>query len=79
MRGRQEHTDMLFGDLSMKATSDGKQYLEYCERETKTRKGESGNTRSFAPKMFEIPGKPFKRVFIKVHVHDIQIKKNTFT
>ena len=41
MRGRQEHTDMLFGDVTMKATSNGKQYLEYYERETKTRKGEA--------------------------------------
>lgn len=57
MRSRQEHTDMLFGDVTMKATSEGKHYLEYSERMTKTRQGESGNTRSFAPKMFENPGK----------------------
>ncbi|XP_063441624.1 uncharacterized protein KIAA1958-like [Mytilus trossulus] len=58
MRSRQEHTDMLFGDVTMKATSEGKHYLEYSERMTKTRQGESGNTRSFAPKMFENPGDP---------------------
>ena len=56
MSGWQEHTDLLFGDVAMKATSNGKQYLEYYERETKTRKGEAGNIRAFAPKMFETPG-----------------------
>jgi hypothetical protein len=56
MRGRQEHTVMLFGDVTMKATSNGKQYLEYYERETKARKGEAGNIKAFAPKMFETPG-----------------------
>ena len=50
------HTDMLLGDVTMKATSNGKQYLEYYESETKTRKGEAGNIRAFAPKMFETPG-----------------------
>jgi hypothetical protein len=47
---------MLFGDVTMKATSNGKQYLEYYERETKARKGEAGNIKAFAPKMFETPG-----------------------
>jgi hypothetical protein len=47
---------MLLGDVTMKATSNGKQYLEYYESETKTRKGEAGNIRAFAPKMFETPG-----------------------
>ena len=56
MSGWQEHTDLLFGDVAMKATSNGKQYLEYYERETKTRKGEAGNIRAFALKMFETPG-----------------------
>ena len=56
MSRRQEHTDMLLGDVTMKATSNGKQYLEYYESETKTRKGEAGNIRAFAPKMFETPG-----------------------
>jgi hypothetical protein len=49
MRGRQEHTNMLLGDVTMKATSNGKQYLEYYERETKTPKGEAGNIKSFCP------------------------------
>ena len=51
MRSRQEHLDLLFGDLELKATSDGLQYGEFTERETKTRKGQ-GAARYFAPKMF---------------------------
>jgi hypothetical protein len=35
----------------LNATSDGLQYVELTERETKTRKGQ-GAARSFAPKMF---------------------------
>lgn len=56
MRSRQEHQDMHFGDVEMKLTSDGLQYVEFNERETKTRKGH-GAARAFAPKMFAQPGK----------------------
>lgn len=28
-RGRQDHTNMLWGDLELKQTSDGKEYLEF--------------------------------------------------
>ncbi|XP_076105700.1 uncharacterized protein KIAA1958-like [Mytilus galloprovincialis] len=57
MRSRQEHQDMKFGDIEMKATSGGVQYLEFTERQTKTRKGE-GSARPFAPKMFAIADNP---------------------
>ena len=40
MRSRQEHLDMLIGDLELKSTSDGLQYVEFTERETKMRKGQ---------------------------------------
>ena len=46
---------MLIGDLELKSTSDGLQYVEFTERETKMRKGQ-GAPRSFAPKMFAQPG-----------------------
>ena len=59
MRGRQEHQDMRFGDVEMKVTSDGLQYLEFTERETKTRKGD-GSARQFAPKMFAMPGMNYR-------------------
>ena len=42
--------------MSQWKPSNGKQYLEYYERETKTRKGKAWNNRAFAPKMFETPG-----------------------
>ncbi|CAG2257370.1 unnamed protein product [Mytilus edulis] len=54
MRGRKEHTDMLFGDIKMMTTASGEQYLEYNERLTKTRTGHS-DSRAFAPKMFATP------------------------
>ncbi|CAC5412519.1 unnamed protein product [Mytilus coruscus] len=57
MRSPQEHEDMKFGDIEMKVTSGGVQYLEFTERQTKTRKGE-GSARPFAPKMFETPDNP---------------------
>jgi len=56
MRSRQEHIDLMWGDVEMKATSTGEQYLEYNERQTKTRQGQSGSTRKFSPKMFAVPG-----------------------
>ncbi|CAG2184985.1 unnamed protein product [Mytilus edulis] len=56
MRSRQEHQDMKFGDIQMKATSGGV-HFEFTERQTKTRKGE-GSARPFAPKMFAIADNP---------------------
>ena len=73
MRSRQEHSDMLFGDVELKATSTGEQYLQFTERETKTRKGQPGNTRAFAPKMFARPGKKLKLCKI---LQNVQILKN---
>lgn len=29
LRGRQDHTNMLWGDIELKKTSDGKEYLEF--------------------------------------------------
>ena len=29
LRGRQDHTNMLWGDVELKRTSDGKEYLEF--------------------------------------------------
>ncbi|CAG2232583.1 unnamed protein product [Mytilus edulis] len=67
MRSRQEHQDMKFGDIEMKATSGGVQYLEFTERQTKTRKGE-GSARPFAPKMFAIAGNySLKKYFYHVY------------
>ena len=37
-------------------TSNGEEYLQYSERNTKTRTGATGDVRAFPPKMFEIKG-----------------------
>ena len=52
LRGIQEHLQMLWGDLDLKTTADGKEYVEFTERTTKTRQGNTGGTRAFKPKMF---------------------------
>ena len=56
---------MLFGDLELNATSDGLQYVELTERDTKTRKGQ-GAARSFAPKMFAQPG-TYSIIMFEIH------------
>lgn len=54
LRGRQEHTNMLLGDVEIKVTSEGQEYLEFTERETKTRKGQPLDLRTHQPKIFSI-------------------------
>ncbi|XP_021371134.1 uncharacterized protein LOC110461792 [Mizuhopecten yessoensis] len=53
LRSRQEHIDMKWGDVCLKTSSDGQEYLEYSERSTKTRTGQ-GVGRPFNPKMFSV-------------------------
>ena len=55
LRGRDEHHQMLWGDVEMKSGPDG-DYLEYTERLTKTRRG-SDSGRPFKPKIFPIENK----------------------
>ena len=56
LRGCQEHRDMTWGDVQLKASADGVQFLEYTERQTKTRTGaEPKDTRAVKPKMFSVP------------------------
>ena len=57
LRGCKEHRDMTWGDVKLHKTASGEEYLEYNERQTKTRSGE--NTRDVqkvTPKMFSVPG-----------------------
>ena len=56
MRSRTEHINLKWGDVELKETSTGAKFLELSERATKTRKGVTGDTRGFAPKMFEDKG-----------------------
>ena len=58
MRGRDEHHKLCFGDFAIKSDSSGLKYVEFNERDTKTRSGEAGGCRSFRPKMWSTPENP---------------------
>ena len=63
-RGRDEHHELRFGDLTVKCTTDVHEYVEFsAERGTKMRSGETekstnANARSFKPKMWATPDRP---------------------
>lgn len=42
-------------NVAVKCTTTGEQYLDVNERDTKTRKGQAGNTRKLAPKCLVYP------------------------
>lgn len=53
LRGVSEHYNLRWGDIKLKNSSDGTEYLEYNERQTKTRTGENiVDIRQIKPKMF---------------------------
>ena len=52
MRGRQEHVQLLWGDILLKVDAEGTESLEFTERRTKTRQGASKEVRQYSPKMF---------------------------
>lgn len=57
LRGCKEHRDMKWGDIKLQISADGTEYLEYNERQTKTRTGaEPKDTRKVKPKMFAVAG-----------------------
>ena len=57
LRGCKEQRDMCWGDVKLKETADGKEYLEFNERQTKTRTGsDCRDIRAMAPKMFATDG-----------------------
>ncbi|CAC5410304.1 unnamed protein product [Mytilus coruscus] len=57
LRSREEHSTPRWGDLQMKSTTDGLQYLEHTEKVTNTRTGTNvRETRAFQAKMFADPG-----------------------
>lgn len=57
LRGCKEHRDMCWGDVKLKETADGKEYLEFNERQTKTRTGsDCRDIRAMPPKMFATDG-----------------------
>ena len=52
--GKQEHRGLCWGDVTLKHDSDGREYLELRERQTKTRTGEDiRNVREVAPRAWE--------------------------
>ena len=47
---------MKWGDVQLKTSADGVQFLEYTERQTKTRTGaKPKDTHTVKPKMFSLP------------------------
>ena len=56
-RGRQEHCQLLWGDILLKKTANGQEYLTFQERLVKTRNGGKGKEqRMLYPKIFSKPG-----------------------
>ncbi|XP_028417951.1 zinc finger MYM-type protein 2-like [Dendronephthya gigantea] len=56
LRGCDEHRQMCWGDVKLITAADGTEYLEYSERQTKTRTGaEPRNIRAVKPKAFAVP------------------------
>ena len=53
LHGCKKQKELHWGDIVLKTTSDGKEYLEYFERQTKTRTGEDPrNQRPIKPRMY---------------------------
>jgi hypothetical protein len=53
LRGRDEHRSMRWGDLKIQKTGEGKEFLEFAERASKTRDGSSyDDHRQTTPKVF---------------------------
>ncbi len=55
MRGRDEHYKLTYDDFCIHSTPDGFKYVEFNERDTKTRSGETNASRQFKPKMWNTP------------------------
>ena len=56
LRGCKEHREMCWRDIKLCQTSTGQEYLEFNERETKTRSGnDPRNVRAIAPKTLAVP------------------------
>ncbi|XP_045163862.2 uncharacterized protein LOC123528196 [Mercenaria mercenaria] len=53
LRGCAEHRDMCWGDINLKEDENGNEYLEFTERQTKTRTGENPrDVRTVRPKIW---------------------------
>ncbi|CAB4013426.1 Hypothetical predicted protein, partial [Paramuricea clavata] len=59
LRGCKEHRDMCWGDVKPCKNANGEEYIEYFERQTKTRTGDNPrDVRKVTPKMYAIPTNP---------------------
>ena len=68
MRGCEEHRKMTWGDVQLHMEADGTEYLEYSERQTKTRTGAKlRNVRAVKPKAFAAPNGPPERDPVAVY------------
>ena len=55
-RTAEEHRNMCWADISLKVDGEGEEYLEFVERQTKTRTGENPkDVRKVTPKMWSNP------------------------
>ena len=58
-RERDESRQMAWGDVTLQKDETGKEYLQFSERCTKTRDGDTGGgSKAFAPKACEYPEEP---------------------
>ena len=75
---------MKWGDVELKTTADGLEYLEYNERQTKTRTGsQPKDTRTVKPKMFAVRGSErdpvlFYRQYASKQPDDMNNKNSPF-
>ena len=65
-RGRHEARQLRVGDVEQKCDSEGRAFLQWNERLTKTRNGSSSHHRPFAPRLFETPKEP-RRCPVKLY------------
>ena len=52
LRGSHEHRQMCWGDVTIHLDDDGHEYLAFRERQSKTRQGDTRDTRQLYPKMW---------------------------
>ena len=69
LRGGKEQRELRWGDVKLKQTPDGKEYIEYSvERQTKTRTGsDPRDTRKIKPRMYSAPDLPAERDPVRVY------------
>ena len=68
LRGCEEYRQMTWGDVQLHMEADGTEYLEYSERQTKTRTGaEPRNVTAVKPKAFAAANGPPERAPVAVY------------